>query len=147
MSNQKTGTGTGELSGYLGPGTEVNGEIKFNDVLRVDGKITGKIVSENELVVGDTGEVDAEIEVGSVSVTGKVSGTATVKNRIQIHKNGIVRADLHLSGPSLIIEEGGILEGRVTMGENPARARDKERPREKVRTEGAKLSGLAALDS
>ncbi len=145
MSNQKPPTG--ELSGYLGPGTEVNGEIKFSDVLRVDGKITGKIISENELVVGETGEIDAEIEVGSVSVTGKVSGTATVKHRIEIHKNGVVRADLNLSGPSLIIEEGGILEGRVSMGAGPARAKDKERPREKVRSEGSKLTGVVALDS
>ena len=82
-----------------------------------------------------------------MSVTGKVSGTATVKNRIEIHKNGVVRADLNLSGPSLIIEEGGILEGRVSMGAGPARAKDKERPREKVRSEGSKFTGVAALDS
>lgn len=137
----------GELSGYLGRGTEVNGEIRFADTLRVDGKITGKIVSENELIVGETGEVDAEIEVGSVSITGKLSGTATIKNRIEIHKNGTVRADLNLHGPNLVIEEGGIFEGTVQMGEGQGRKRDTLKRGEKVRAEGSKLTEIIALDS
>lgn len=145
MSSPKAGGG--DLSGYLGPGTEVNGEIRFTDVLRVDGKITGKVVSENELIVGESGEVDAEIEVGSVKITGKVSGTATVKNRVEIHKNGTVRADLNLSGPNLVIEEGGVFEGRVTMGQVPDRAREHVKQREKLRAEGGKVSEFAVLDS
>lgn len=146
MGNTKIG-GAGELSGYIGPGTEVNGEIKFADTLRVDGKITGKVVSENELIVGESGEIDAEIEVGSVSVTGKISGTAKVKNRIEIHRNGTVLADLRLNGPSLVIEEGGILEGTVDMGQGVTRPREKEKQREKVRAEGGKVSEIAAPHS
>jgi cytoskeletal protein CcmA (bactofilin family) len=146
MGNTKIG-GAGELSGYIGPGTEVNGEIKFADTLRVDGKITGKVVSDNELIVGETGEIDAEIEVGSISVTGKISGSATIKNKIEIHRNGAVRADLQLHGPNLIIEEGGILEGSVDMGQGAPRHRDKEKQREKVRADGGKVSEIAAPHS
>lgn len=125
----------------------MNGEIRFAETLRVDGKVTGKIVSENELIVGESGEVDAEIEVGSVSITGKLSGTATIKNRIEIHKNGTVRADLNLNGPNLVIEEGGIFEGTVQMGEAQGRRRDTVKRGEKVRAEGSKLTEIAALDS
>lgn len=146
MGNSKIG-GAGELSGYIGPGTEVNGEIRFADTLRVDGKITGKVVSDNELIVGEKGEIDAEIEVGSISVTGKISGSAMVKNKIEIHRNGTVRADLHLSGPNLVIEEGGILEGSVDMGQGTAHPRDKEKQREKVRADGGKVSEIAAPHS
>lgn len=105
----------GELNGYLGQGTWIKGEIHFTDTLRVDGKVTGKIISERELVVGQTGEVEAEIEVGILSVSGKVSGTITVKDRLEIHRQGRVYGELKLEAPTLIIEEGAVFEGSIDM--------------------------------
>ena len=43
-----------DISGFLGEGTLITGEIRFPDILRVDGKVTGKLFSEKELVVGET---------------------------------------------------------------------------------------------
>jgi cytoskeletal protein CcmA (bactofilin family) len=111
----KDGQGTGELNGFLGEGTWVKGEIRFTDTLRVDGKVTGKIISDRELIVGQTGEVEADVEVGVLSVSGKVSGTITVKERIDIHPSGRVYGELKLSAPNLVIEEGGIFEGSIDM--------------------------------
>jgi cytoskeletal protein CcmA (bactofilin family) len=111
----KDGPASGELNGFLGEGTWVKGEIHFRDTLRVDGKVTGKIVSERELIVGQTGEVEAEVEVGSLSVSGKVIGTVKVKDRIEIHPRGRVYGELKLPSPNLIIEEGAIFEGSIEM--------------------------------
>ena len=38
----------GDLSGFLGEGTTISGDIRFPDILRVDGRITGKVSSETE---------------------------------------------------------------------------------------------------
>lgn len=111
----KDGSAAGELNGFLGPGTWVKGEIRFTDTLRVDGKVTGKIISDRELIVGQTGEVEAEVEVGSLSVSGKVSGTIKVKDRIEIHPRGRVYGELKLAAPNLIIEEGAVFEGSIDM--------------------------------
>ena len=35
--------GPSELSGFLGEGTVISGDVRFPDILRVDGKMTGKI--------------------------------------------------------------------------------------------------------
>ncbi len=105
----------GELNGYLGQGTWIKGEIHFTDTLRVDGKVTGKIVSERELIVGRTGEVEAEIEVGTLSVAGRISGTIKVKDRVEIHRQGRVYGELKLEAPTLIIEEGAVFEGSIDM--------------------------------
>jgi cytoskeletal protein CcmA (bactofilin family) len=110
---------SGELNGFLGEGTWVKGEIHFTDTLRVDGKVTGKIVSERELIVGQTGEVEAEIDVGTLSVSGKVSGTIKVKDRIEIHPKGRVYGELKLTAPNLIIEEGAVFEGSIDMNASP----------------------------
>ncbi len=149
MSNSKPGSG--ELSGFLGKGTELNGEIRFQDTLRVDGKITGKVISENQLIIGETGEVNAEVEIGTVMVSGKMGGTVTVRDRMVIHRNAAVRAEIHMEKPCLVIEEGGIFEGRVEMGQEKDReigrnlGRDVLREKEK---RGPKnIQGVAVLDN
>ena len=43
--------GQDDISGFLAEGTEIKGEIHFKDILRVDGKVSGKIVSEKPVEV------------------------------------------------------------------------------------------------
>ena len=104
-----------DISGFLAEGTLITGEIRFPDILRVDGKVTGKLYSEKELVVGESGEVEAEIEVGVLSVSGKVTGTLRIRDRITIHPRGRVHGELIMEKPGLVIEEGGIFEGTIDM--------------------------------
>ena len=104
-----------DISGFLAEGTEIHGEIRFRDVLRVDGKIGGKIISEKELVVGESGEVEADVDVGILSVSGKVTGTIHVKEKLEIHPTGRVIGDLTLEKPNLVIHEGGVFEGNIDM--------------------------------
>ena len=108
-------TGESNLSGFLGEGTLISGDIRFPEILRVEGKITGKVTSEHELVVGESGEVEAEIDVGILSVNGKVSGTLRVRERLTIHSRGQVRGELILEKPGLVVEEGGVFEGTIEM--------------------------------
>jgi cytoskeletal protein CcmA (bactofilin family) len=108
-------TGDSNLSGFLGEGTVISGDVRFPEILRVEGKITGKITSEKELVVGESGEIEAEIDVGILSVNGKVSGTLHVRDRLTIHPRGQVRGELILEKPGLVIEEGGVFEGTIEM--------------------------------
>jgi len=104
-----------DISGFLAEGTEIQGEVRFRDVLRVDGKIGGKVISEKELVVGESGEVEAEVEVGILSVSGKVTGTIHVREKLEIHPTGRVVGDVTLEKPNLVIHEGGIFEGNIDM--------------------------------
>jgi len=104
-----------DISGFLAEGTEIKGEIRFRDVLRVDGKISGKIESEGELVVGESGEIDAEVQVGTLSVSGKVAGTMKVRDKVEIHSKGRISGDLTVDKPNLIIHEGAVFEGDVNM--------------------------------
>ena len=66
-----------DLNGFMDAGTEFHGELRFRNTFRIDGKLKGRIVSENTLIVGEAGEVDAEIECGVVSIRGTVSADAS----------------------------------------------------------------------
>jgi cytoskeletal protein CcmA (bactofilin family) len=116
--------GQEDISGFLAEGTEIKGEIRFKDLLRVDGKVSGKIVSEGELVIGESGEVEAEVSVGTLSVSGKVNGTVHAAEKVEIHPKGRVHGDMTIAKANLVIHEGGVFEGKIDMTASP---RDNER--------------------
>ena len=116
LMDRKKSSGEGGLDGYIGPGTVIEGTVRFSQVFRVDGTIRGKVISDRELVVGESGVLDADVAVGSLSVSGKLSGKIEVSQRMEIHTGAKVSGEIHMKRPSLIIEEGGIFEGRVQMG-------------------------------
>jgi cytoskeletal protein CcmA (bactofilin family) len=107
------GFATDELNGFLDEGTEVSGEIRFRNMLRVDGLVRGRIVSEHTLIVGETGDVEAEIDCGTASIRGKVKGNIRCKNKIELLSGADVRASLN--APALSIEEGALFQGDCEM--------------------------------
>ncbi len=105
----------GEVNGFLGEGTEFEGTLKFKDVIRIDGRFKGKIISQNTLIIGEPAEVEGEIEVSTVSVSGKVKGNIKADARLEIHSTARVFCDVATS--TLIINEGGIFQGNCQMGD------------------------------
>jgi cytoskeletal protein CcmA (bactofilin family) len=115
-----------DLNGFLDVGTEFSGELRFRDTLRVDGRVKGRIVSENTLIVGESGEVDAEIDCGVVSIRGRVSGQVRGRQRVELLSG--CRVEATLVSPKLVIEDGAFFQGDCRMdepGEGPPRG---ERP-------------------
>jgi cytoskeletal protein CcmA (bactofilin family) len=116
-----------DLNGFLDEGTEFSGELRFRDVLRVDGRARGKIVSDNTLIIGETGQVDAEIDCGVVSIRGRVSGQVRGRQRIELLAGCRVQATLLT--PKLLIEDGAFFQGDCRMGEPPENAAGRGVPR------------------
>ena len=105
----------GDLNGFLDAGSHINGELHFEDTFRIDGRLTGQAISEGDLVVGDSGEVDAQIRVGRIFVSGVVRGKVVATRRVEVTAGGKLLADIQT--PSLVVEDGAIFEGRCSMGE------------------------------
>ncbi len=120
----RTDGSKGDLNGFLDAGGHIKGELYFEDTFRIDGRLTGGATSKGDLVVGESGEVDAEIRVGRVFVSGRVSGSIRASRRIEITAGGRVTADIET--PRLIIEEGAVFEGRCSMS---GRGESRQAPR------------------
>jgi cytoskeletal protein CcmA (bactofilin family) len=103
----------GELNGFLDAGSHLQGELRFDSAFRVDGRLSGKVSSSGELVVGEKGEVEGEIHVGRLVVAGTVRGRVHAAQRVEIARTGRAHADLDT--PALVIEEGGFLQGSCVM--------------------------------
>ena len=106
---------TGELNGFLDRGASFKGEMEFEDTMRIDGRFNGKIISKNELIVGETAHIEGDIHVGRIAISGTVVGKIVAAQRVEIHRNGKVYSDIDT--PALIIEEGAVFQGNCVMGE------------------------------
>jgi len=110
---------TDDIVGFLGEGTEFDGKATYKGTLRLDGKFKGIINSDSSLVVGETAQIDGEINVSQVAISGKVVGTIRAKDKLEIFSKARVSADIFTS--CLIIEEGAIFQGKCDMeGLKPA---------------------------
>jgi cytoskeletal protein CcmA (bactofilin family) len=105
----------GELNGFLDRGSSFKGELEFEDTMRIDGRFNGKIMSKNELIVGESATIEGDVHVGSIAISGTVIGKIVAAQRVEIHRNGKVYSDIDT--PALVIEEGAIFQGNCTMGD------------------------------
>jgi len=125
------------ISGLLGKGVEVKGDIVFADRLQVEGKVVGKLISEKgTLVIGETGRVEAQVEVGICVIHGTLNGNVDAKSRVEIRKTSRVNGDL--TTPVMLIEEGAVFNGNIGMGQK-ANVVEGIRPKEsdeKLRAKG-----------
>ncbi|MFN6962139.1 MAG: polymer-forming cytoskeletal protein [Pyrinomonadaceae bacterium] len=104
----------GRLSGFVGHGTTLTGETSFQMMLRVDGHLTGSVTSDGgTLIVGSTGQVDANIAVAIANVNGSVNGDIIATERIQLGRTARVMGNILT--PKLVVEDGAIFEGSCSM--------------------------------
>ncbi len=109
----KGSSSQGDLNGILDAGSHMKGELHFEDEFRIYGRFTGTVVSDGHLIVGERGDVDGEIKVCRVHVSGTVRGSLRASERVEIAAAGKVLADVYT--PSLTIDEGAFFEGRCSM--------------------------------
>jgi cytoskeletal protein CcmA (bactofilin family) len=107
-----------DLNGFLDEGGEFLGELRFKNTFRIDGHVKGKVVSDNTLIVGEAGIVDAEIDCGIVSIRGTVKGRVVGRQRIELLAGSKVQGTL--VSPKLVIEDGAFFQGDCDMGAKPA---------------------------
>jgi len=94
----------------IGEGISVVGTLNLqDDVLRLDGRVEGKIIGQGTLVVGEKGLLQGEIQVGRLILGGRVEGRVTAPEGIHITLTGKLLGTALTS--QLVIDEGGIFDG------------------------------------
>lgn len=131
------------ITAYLGPDTEVEGTLRFEHSVLIEGRFKGEIHSQGSLVIGEGAEVDAEITSRSVTVKGTVHGSMTATERVQIQSNGCVLGDI--TTPSLQMDESVTFEGRCSMGSANQRQKSQKSREESSKKDEQKI--LDAVDS
>jgi cytoskeletal protein CcmA (bactofilin family) len=103
----------GEINTLLGRGSEFEGKLTFEGTVRIDGKLSGEIFSDDVLVVGEGAEVTAEIDVGVIIIEGSIRGNIRAKRAVELRAPARVSGNIET--PSLFIDKGVIFEGFCKM--------------------------------
>jgi cytoskeletal protein CcmA (bactofilin family) len=107
----------GEINTLLGRGSEFEGKLTFEGTVRIDGKLSGEIFSDDVLVIGEGAQISAEIEVGVIIVEGNVTGNIRAKRAVELHAPARMKGNIET--PSLYIDKGVMFEGHCKMDTSP----------------------------
>jgi cytoskeletal protein CcmA (bactofilin family) len=106
--------GSQEFQTVLGPDVSFKGELSFEKGLRLMGKFEGKINTGGRLLVAKEAKMQADVEAGAIVVEGEVNGNLSANDRIELKNSARYQGDL--SASKLIVDEGAVFRGHVTVG-------------------------------
>ena len=98
----------------IGKSISIHGDVTGDEDLVIEGDVKGKVeLPNNQLTLGASGRIHAEVSAKSVVVIGKVTGNVTGSERVEIQATGVVEGDVH--APRLVVAEGAVLNGAIHM--------------------------------
>ena len=112
-SGRKRAQGDKKVVTIIGAGTSIDGDIKSKGAIRVEGCVSGRLQSDDTVVVQNTGRVRAEILAGQVIVSGEVQGNVFAHERIEVSDKA--RLIGNITSPRVSIAEGVVFEGTCSM--------------------------------
>ncbi len=89
------------------------GKLYSQDNLEVNGNVRGQIQTPGQLTIGPQGEVEADIEAGSVVIEGYTKGDIIASQRIDLKKTAKLIGDIRT--PTLVAEAGAKFQGCCLM--------------------------------
>jgi len=106
----------GDLNTIIGKGTVIEGTIKVQNSLRLDGKVTGNILTTDSLVVGKDGDVEGEIRVKNAIIAGQVKGQVFASGKVVLESRAVVNGEVKTA--KLCINDGAKFDGICAMSED-----------------------------
>jgi cytoskeletal protein CcmA (bactofilin family) len=102
----------------IAEGVKIEGRLYSKGSTRIDGEVTGEIISENELVIGREGKVEANIKTSNATIAGSFKGEMIVSGEIEITATGKFIGNLTQKDALLTVAKGGVFKGQIIIAEN-----------------------------
>lgn len=113
VQGQGSGLGIGAPHTILGAEAAFDGKLVFQGSVRIEGKFTGEISTDDVLLVTETAEVIASVNVGTLVLNGTLRGNVRAKRVVELQAPAKLYGDIET--PSLIIHAGVMFEGHCKM--------------------------------
>ncbi len=95
-------------------GTVVEGTIKAENDMRVDGVIKGALKCKSKVIIGPTGSVEGEIRCKNAVIEGRFDGTLSVEELLNVRESAHVNGDVKTN--KLIVQSGAVFNVACKMG-------------------------------
>jgi cytoskeletal protein CcmA (bactofilin family) len=113
MSRRESPLEKSDIKAFLGPGSQFEGRLVFNEIVRLDGAFRGEVTSKDTLIVGDSADLQAEVSVGTLILSGRFKGNIKAVTRVELRAPAQVEGTIET--PALSVEDGVIFNGTISM--------------------------------
>lgn len=114
MIDKTAGGAPVEFPTVIGADAIFKGELAFEKGVRVDGRVEGKIATKGHLAVSQGGQLQADVDAGSIIIEGEVKGNLTAGDRVELRKSARLKGDITAS--KLLVMEGAAFNGHCSIG-------------------------------
>lgn len=106
----------------IGNSIVIKGTVSGDEDLVIQGRVEGTIdLGKNEVTVGESGRVAADIIAKTVRIDGEVTGDVSGGEKVIISKSGNVRGNI--VAPRVTLEDGAVFKGSIDMDPGDAAAK------------------------
>jgi cytoskeletal protein CcmA (bactofilin family) len=95
----------------ISSGTVVRGDMESETDLRIDGKVTGNVVSKAKVIIGVNGELIGDLDCIEAAIEGKVKGNISIEGLLRLNSSSRVEGEVNYK--KIIIEEGAVIIGNL----------------------------------
>ena len=130
-SNRNMATTPGNSSGInmIVHGTSIDGTIKADNDLRIDGQLVGQLHCKGKLIIGPTGVIEGEVFCTNAVVEGSFKGKITVEEILSVRETAKIEGEIKTD--KLTVQSGAIFNVNCTMGGQQIKHAPVEKKRDK----------------
>ncbi|ASU36346.1 bactofilin family protein [Mucilaginibacter xinganensis] len=118
------------ISTLISEGSIFDGNLKAPAFTRIDGQITGDVVVDEGLILGEKGEIRGNVITKEMVVYGVVNGNIQT-NSLEIKATGKVNGEIKTQ--TLTVENGAVYNGSLSMSQNNKAAQPNKLPRHEAK--------------
>ena len=102
----------------IGEGVIIEGNLYSPGTTRIDGKVTGEIIAEKEIIIGKEGKVEGKIKTKDAMIAGSFVGNMIASGEVEISSTGKFTGNLIQKDALLTVERGGLFKGESIISED-----------------------------
>lgn len=107
-----TGSTTNSLNSLV-QGTTIEGTVRSESDIRIDGRIKGQLFCDAKVIIGPSGTIEGEITCQNAVIEGSFQGTITVKDLLVVKESAKVSGDVQTV--KLVVTDGAIFNVNCNM--------------------------------
>ncbi|HWR44055.1 polymer-forming cytoskeletal protein [Sporomusa sp.] len=123
-SKKQTISMSDQVGTIIGRDTSFKGNITSQGTIRIDGQHEGELVTAGDVVVGESGRMQAHLKACNAIVAGTINGNIEVSDKLELLPTAKVCGDITVG--TLTINEGAVFRGACHMLKELSGSEDNE---------------------
>ena len=102
------------LNCVIAKGTNIEGDFKTSENVRIDGMIKGNIQCDKKLVLGRSAKIEGKLNANEAVIMGNIKGNVHINGLLRLESSASIEGDI--VAKKMTVEEGALIDGISKIG-------------------------------